>query len=277
MPDIHICFRIYARISKQSQRTIMKLEKEQTAPSFSSTTQHTALSSALPSLLLSKLDISFPQPENSRVSQLPFFTKASSSRREGRARNATKINATAPKVKPKSKGTASPPLDQSDGRRDSQLQGNDPQHNTPPPAAKGHKRPLNVNRSYAAYARRDTMHAKRKKVTAEQENNHFRKFQQSNLILPIFPFNPKTAINPTDEPFQTAGKGIVLACECLREGLLEGMEGVDVQLGERSPKTPKPDLKSQAVLRRRIEETPFKKCTIGIPEYVFNSDDEVIN
>lgn len=255
----------------------MKLEKEQSAARLSSTAQHTALSSALPSLLLSAPSIPFPQPEDSRVGQLPFFTKASSSRREGRAGNVAKAGAAGTKVKPKGKRPASPLLGQSDSRRDIQLQGNDSLHNTPLPATKGHKRTLNVNRRYAAYARREGTCAKKKKITAEQESNHFCKLQQNNLILPISSFNPKTAIKSTDEPLQTAGGGIVLACECLGEGVLGGTEGTELQLGERSPKTPKPDLKSLAVLRRRVEETPFKKCIIGIPEYVFNSDDEAIN
>ena len=41
-------------------------------------------------------------------------------------------------------------------------------------------------------------------------------------------------------------------------------------------RTPSPNEKTRNVLRKRLEETPLKKSIMGVPSYVYNSDDEIL-
>eukprot|EP00826_Nyctotherus_ovalis_P007704 TRINITY_DN11963_c0_g1_i11.p1 TRINITY_DN11963_c0_g1~~TRINITY_DN11963_c0_g1_i11.p1 ORF type:complete len:256 (-),score=21.72 TRINITY_DN11963_c0_g1_i11:180-947(-) len=247
----------------------MNFDKEQGTANSSS--GHTILHVTFSSNLQSKVIADYSPPEACANSQPPFFSKSSYSPEDNESVNTAKVNSNTPPFVGKETGISKSAVPASDPQISPQVTETIPYQNIL--EAKMHlKRILNVNRLCSAYVRRERRRMKHTKKfsVSQEEDNIYSRFAKEFLISPISAFNHGPDSSSNDQPSQ------IPIFESLEEDLNEG-DAIDREAEEKSPRTPEANAESRSALRRRNEETPFRKAAVEIPEHVFNSDDEKMN
>ena len=126
------------------------------------------------------------------------------------------------------------------------------------------KKDISISRVYAAYKRRQRRHAYTNKFVLKTKKNLV-KFER--LLIDK---TPKLKLK--DKGSEDLNSLMKFQSENSKSDFV-----IIDTLGEKTPKTPSPNKKARKILKKRNEETPYRRTEINIPDYVYNEDDELFS
>lgn len=148
---------------------------------------------------------------------------------------------------------------------------------------------LSLSRKIAAFLRR--------KRVLRAENTDIAKLQLKQLynfieeLLPkytISKFKLRTKQDSNKQTFEKSSEKVHLLMESLEEENIHKTDQLEIGVidqqmlehtnnySQDTPSTPPSNRKAREELQRRLEETPFSRTTVEVPDYVYNSDDDFL-
>lgn len=247
----------------------MKFEKEQEASDTQSTREQVIVTTSFSSTLYLKADTTNPQPLQSNLPALSIFSEPMLSKEEDGTMDISKGNITSsstPTLMPIEKALPETTSLQSEHCL--------PKPNIDKPTCGNIRKHilgrLKINRTFAAVVRRDLRKRKKRSKVKNEHKELYLKFKEEFLISPIsaFMINSKKSSHIKPPPEND------ILFEYSWDEALDKKETVED--GNRSPRTPKPNLESRGIIHERNEQTPYPRWMIHVPDYVYNSDDDLL-